>query len=75
MGRILLYRAWYVTVEGQPLPDDVKEFVLYSLRLDPHPSTFTVLRCLLIIDLFLGVDLDADDRQVTELSFFYLLLG
>ena len=66
MGRILLYRAWYVIVKGEPLPDDVKEFVLYSLRLDPPPSTLTVLHCLLIIGLVLGVELDADDQQVTD---------
>ena len=37
MGHILLYRAWDVLRKGEPLPDDIKEFVLHSLRLEPPP--------------------------------------
>ena len=63
MGHILLYRAWYVLKKGEPLPDDIREFVLYSLRLDPPPPASTVLHCLLIIGLVLEIDVDADDQQ------------
>jgi hypothetical protein len=63
MGHILLYRAWYVLRKGEPLPDDIREFVLYSLRLDPPPSASTVLHCLLIIGLVLKIELDVHDQQ------------
>ena len=32
MGHVLLFRAWNVNGRGQPLPDDVKGFVLWSLQ-------------------------------------------
>ena len=66
MGRILLYRAWYVLGRREPLPDDIKGFVLHSLRLDPPPSAPTVLHCLLIIGLVLEINLDVDDQQITD---------
>ena len=66
MGRILLYRAWYVLGGGEPLSDDIREFVLFSLRLDPPPPGPIVLHCLLIIGLVLGVSLDVDDQQIVD---------
>ena len=64
MGRILLYRAWHVLMMGEPLPDDIKGFILYSLRMEPLPPASTVIHCLLIIGMVLGINLDVGDQQV-----------
>ena len=66
MGHILLYRAWDVLGKGEPLPDDVKEFVLHSLRLEPPPPATIVADCLLIIGLVLGIKLHVDDLLVID---------
>ena len=56
MGHILLYRAWDAIVnKGEPLPDDVKGFIHYSLRLEPLPPVAVVMNCLAIICLVLGL--------------------
>ena len=67
MGHILLYRAWdVITRQGEPLPDDIKEFVLHSLRLEPPPPAPIVADCLLIIGLVLGIKLHIDDLLVVD---------
>ena len=66
MGHILLYRAWDVLREGKPLPDDIKEFVLHSLRLEPPPPAPIVADCLLIIGLVLGIKIHIDDLLVVD---------
>jgi len=66
MGHILLYRAWDVLRKGEPLPDDIKEFVLHSLRLEPPPPALIVADCLLIIGLVLGIKLHIDDLLVVD---------
>ena len=66
MGHILLYRAWDVLKKGEPLPDDIKEFVLYSLRLEPPPPTPIVADCLLIIGLVLGIEVHIDNLLVVD---------
>jgi len=66
MGHILLYRAWDVLKKGGPLPDDIKEFVLHSLRLEPPPPAPIVADCLLIIGLVLGIKLHIDDLLVVD---------
>ena len=66
MGHILLYRAWDVLKKGEPLPDDIKEFVLHSLRVEPPPPTPIVADCLLIIGLVLGIKLHVDDLLVVD---------
>jgi len=65
MGHIL-YRAWDVLRKGEALPDDIKEFVLHSLRLEPPPPAPIVADCLLIIGLFLGIKLHIDDLSVVD---------
>ena len=66
MGHILLYRAWDVIRKGDPLPDDIKEFILHSLRLEPPPPAPIVADCLLIIGLVLGIKLHIDDLLVVD---------
>ena len=66
MAHILLYRAWDVLRKDLPLPDDVKEFVLHSLRLEPLPPTPIVTDCLFIIGLVLGVELHIDDLLIVD---------
>ena len=66
MGHILLYQAWDILNKGEQLPDDVKEFVLYSLRVEPPPPIHIVTDCLLIISLVLGIKLHIDDLLVVD---------
>ena len=64
MGHILLYRAWDVLGKGYPLPNDTKEFILHSLRLQPPAAI--VADCLFIIGLVLGIKLHIDDLLVAD---------
>ena len=67
MGHILLYSAWYVREEGRYLPDHIKGFVHYSLRLELPPSAAPLTTdCLFIIGLFLGIRLNAKDLFVVD---------
>ena len=66
MGHILLYRAWDAIKEGGPLPYDVKEFVLHSLRLEPPPPAPIVTDCVFIVGLVLGIKLHIDDLLVVD---------
>jgi len=66
MGHILLYCALDVLRKGEALPDDIKEFVLHSLRLEPPPPAPIVADCLLIIGLLLGIKLHVDDLLVVD---------
>jgi len=62
MGHIFLYRAWGVLRKGEPLPDNIKEFILHSLRLEPPLPAPIVADCLFIIGLVLGIALCVDDQ-------------
>jgi hypothetical protein len=66
MAHILLYRAWDVLGKGGSLPDDIKGFVLHSLRLDPPPPAPIVADCLFIIGLVLGIGFHIDDLLVRD---------
>ncbi|KAF9649519.1 hypothetical protein BDM02DRAFT_3128351 [Thelephora ganbajun] len=68
MGHILLYRAWDVLGKNEPLPDDIREFVLHSLKLEPPPPAPIVVDCLFIIGLVLGIKLHIDDLLVGDKS-------
>ena len=52
--------------KGNPLPDDVKGFILYSLQLVPPPPAPIVAGCLLIVGLVLGINLHVDDLLVVD---------
>ena len=72
MSHIFLYRAWDAHRKGRSLPDDVRQFVLHSLRLDPPPRAPIVTDCLLIIGLVLEITrLGIHDLSVTDKSRFY----
>ena len=66
MGHILLYRTWDIMRKREPLPDDVKEFVSHSLRLEPPPPAPIVADCLFIVGLILGIGLHVYDLLVTD---------
>ena len=66
MAHILLYRAWDVVNKGEPLSDDIREFVLHSLRLDPPPPGPIVTDCLFIIGLVLGIEFHIDHQFVRD---------
>ena len=66
MGHILLYRAWDVLGQNQPLPDDIKQFVLYSFHLDPPPPAPIIADCLFIVSLALGIPLHKDDLSAMD---------
>jgi len=66
MGHILLYRAWDVLRKGEPLPDEIREFILHSLRLVPPPPASIVADCLFIIGLVLEIRPHAKDILVLD---------
>ena len=66
MGHVVFYHAWYILGRGGTLPDDVRGFVLYSLRLDPPPPVPVITDCLLIIRLILGIMSRIDDQQAID---------
>ena len=73
MGHILLYRAWEILEKGQPLPDYIREFVLYSLGLETPPPATIVADCLFIIGLVLGIKLHIDDLVVVDKRWVYFV--
>ena len=66
MSHILLYHTWDILERGEPLPDYIKEFVLYSFRLDPPPPAPIVADCLFMVGLVLGIKLHIDDLFVAD---------
>ncbi|KAF9782346.1 hypothetical protein BJ322DRAFT_215753 [Thelephora terrestris] len=66
LGHILLYRAWDVLERRNPLPEDIREFVLRSLRLEPLPPAPIVTDCLFIIGLLLGIKVHVSDLLVMD---------
>ena len=55
MAHILLYRAWNALENRDPFPDDIRGFILHSLRVDPPPPAPIVADCLFTIGLLLGI--------------------
>jgi len=66
MSHILLYRTWGVLRKGEPLSDDIEEFVSHSLQLNPLPPATIVADCLLIVGLVLGINLHINDLLVAD---------
>ena len=50
----------------QPLPDDIKQFILHSFRSEPPPPTPIITDCLFIIGLILGIPLHVDDLSTDD---------
>ena len=65
MAHILLYRAWDAIRKGKPLPDNIGDFALHSLRLSP-PRPAIAADCLLIVGLVLGIALPTNDLSVVD---------
>ena len=69
MGSILRCYAWRALGNGDPLPVDVEQFVLHSLRPAPPPPASIVAECLHTIGLVLGIRLrDYDQHAIYERS-------
>jgi len=66
MGHTLLYCAWDALRKGEPLPDNIREFILHSLRLDPPPPAPVVADCLFMIGLAFGIKLHVEDLLVVD---------
>jgi len=69
---IILHHAWDVLRKREPLSDDIKEFILRSLRLEPPPPATILANCLLVIGLVLGVKLYINDLLVVDNWWVYL---
>jgi hypothetical protein len=67
MGHILLYSAWDILGRcRQPLPDDIKQFILHSFRSEPPPPTSVIADCLFVISLILEIPLHVDDLAIAD---------
>ena len=66
MGHILLYHAWDVLRQCQPLPCHIKEFILHTFHLDPSPPAPIIADCLFIVSLILGIPLHRDDLAAID---------
>ena len=66
LSHILLYHAWNVLRQGERLPDYIRGFVSYTLRLEPPPPVPIAADCLFIIGLVLGIKLHISDLLVTD---------
>ena len=63
MGYTLRCYAWRALGNNKPLPGDVKQFVLHSLRPVPPPPDPVVAECLHIIGLVLRITFQNYDHQ------------
>ena len=61
MAHTLLFRAWDFTRKGEPLPEDIREFVGHAFHVYPFPPAPIIADCLLIIDLAFGKKVDIRD--------------
>lgn len=66
MNNTLLYYAKGVLRKGELLPDDIREFIFDSLRLESPPLATVVVDCLLIVGWVLGIKLHIGDRLVAD---------
>ena len=66
MGHILLYRAWDVLEHREPLPDDIKQFILHSFRSKPSPGPPIIADCWFTISLILEIPLHVDDLSTVD---------
>ena len=66
MGYTLRWYAWRALGNNKPLPGDVEQFVLHSLRPVPPPPDSVVAECLHIIGLVLRITFQNYDRQAVD---------
>ena len=66
LSHILLYRAWYATKRGLPIPNEVTGFVKHSLSSDSRPRLAVVTDCVLVVGLIVGHPLHEADLLVLE---------
>ena len=66
MNRILLYRAWDAFNRGEPLPDEVKRFILHYLQTKRPPPATIAVGHLRLIGRFLEIRLDVCDQQAAH---------
>ena len=66
MAYIFRCHAWRTLRNNNPLPGDVEQFVLHSLRPVPPPPAPIVVECLHIIGLVLGTTLQDYDQQAID---------
>ena len=66
MGHILLYRARDVLGKNEPLPDDIKEFILHAFQLEPPPPASVVADCLIIVGVILRIGFHGDDLSTVD---------
>ena len=66
MGHILIYHAWEILKNSEPLPRYIKEFVSYSSQSD-HPLPAPIIAdCFFLIGFLLGIDLHRDDLPTVD---------
>jgi len=61
VGHILLYHAWHVHRKGEAFPNNIKEFISYSVQSEPPPPAPIIADCFFLIGFLLGVSLDQND--------------
>ena len=65
MGHILLYRAWDALEKNEDLPEDIKEFIHYSIHLE-SPPTPIIRDCFFLACSLLGVRLERNALSVVD---------
>jgi len=66
MGHILLYHTWGVLKKGGVFPNDIKEFIQYSVKLQLPPLAPIVADCFFLIGFLLGISLHQDDLLAVD---------
>ena len=66
MGHVLLYYTWDVLRKDGAFPNNVKEFISYSVQLKSPPPAPIVADCFFLIGFLLGVNLHQDDLLVID---------
>ena len=71
MAHTLLFRAWDSARKGDPLPDDIREFVGHTFEAAPLPPAPIIADCLLMVDLAFGRKVGIRDLFVIDKTKFF----